>query len=74
MIPRAGAVARSRNLGQALFGSPVTQITFTQVIVYPRNDGLAVPWIPQCELIEIIPSSGVASNALSSPTLASMLT
>ena len=23
VIPRAGAVARSRNLGQALFGSPV---------------------------------------------------
>ena len=28
VIPRAGAVARSLNLGQALFGSPVEALTF----------------------------------------------
>ena len=34
MIPRAGAVARSRNLGQALFGSPVHNFSAIETMYY----------------------------------------
>ena len=37
MIPRAGAVARSRNLGQALFGSPVFFVPHVRLVLASRG-------------------------------------
>ena len=38
VIPRAGAVARSRNLGQALFGSPVSEAKSEMLCVRNAKD------------------------------------